>query len=147
MAAYGDRRRIGGSSAARTWTAGSPGAGDQALVGHDDVGRAQVVPARDGGPLGLRLLGGVVGDARRPGQGDADRPAEHEERTAVIAAPAEVAGDAHRREAQVRDLAWTERQRRALAGQRRACGRRRSPLVGAQVALVGRAPHRRAHPP
>src|SRR5262249_5363760 len=98
------------------------------------------VPARARLPLCLRLLRGVVREARGAGYGQPDGPPHEQERAPVLRVLAEVAGDADGREAPVRDLARPELHRGSLLRQRRAARERARPLVRAQVPLIERAP-------
>src|SRR6185312_12675159 len=101
-------------------------------------------PAGDRRALRLGLLRGVAGDAGRPGQGEADRPADEEERAVVLLVLAEVAGDAHA-EVRMGDLTGAELRGRLLARHRGTAGERARPLMGLEVALVVGRPGWDAH--
>ena len=109
---------------------------DQPLVRDDNLGRAEPMPARHRSPLRLCLLRGVVGQARCARDGEADRAADQEERRSVLLILAEVARDADRPDAGVRDLARPELYRRRFAGQRGTTGEGLRPLVRVEEALV-----------
>src|SRR5262249_25252653 len=96
-------------------------------------------------PPCLRLLRGVVREARGAGCGQPDGPPHEQERAPVLRVLAEVAGDADGREARVRDLARPELHRGSLLRQRRAACKCARPLVRPQVPLVERAPRGGAH--
>ena len=118
---------------------------DQPLVRHDDLGGAELMPARHGGRLRLGLLRGVVGKARCARDGEADRAADQEERRSVLLVLSEVAGDGDRPDARVRNLARPELDRRCLLRHRGATGESLRPLMGVEEALVEGRPPDRVH--